>query len=479
MCNFALEKKTQTVKTDRLKIIYTILANAARIIVGATFVFSGFVKAVDPMGTVYKLQDYAEALGFGVQQHEWLLTMAAIALSLLEFMLGIMVLFAMQRKLTTRLTLAFMLVMTCLTVWIYAANPVSDCGCFGDAIRLTNGQTLLKNIVLTALAAMTAAWWERMPRLISHGNRWIVWHYSAVFLIAVSAWSLYHLPLFDFRPYHIGANLPQGMEIPEGAEQPEFKTTFIMEKGGEKREFTPENYPDSTWTFVDSKNELIKAGYEPPIHDFSIQRMSDGEDLTDSILTAPDYVFLLVSPHLEQADDTNFGHFNEVFDYAEQNGYGFFCLTASTDKATARWADMTGAEYQFCNTDETTLKTIIRSNPGLLLLHRGTVVAKWSHRDIPVEQITQGGRITEKSAFLPQEDMASTKVARILVWYVLPLILLVFADRMWMWSRWFRNKEEKQKNILLKHLKEKNNGKENCCRQLENEQEPAGGRGSR
>ena len=435
--------------------IASLCVNIARLVVGLTFIFSGFVKAVDPLGTVYKLQDYAEAVGltsiapsliWGQDgSGSWLLTALSIALSLFEFSLGIAMLFAMKRKQTTRTTLAFMIVMTCITVWIYIANPVSDCGCFGDAIRLTNGQTLLKNIVLTALTVLTVIWWERMPRLISHSNRWIVLHYSACFILVVAALSLYHLPLFDFRPYHIGADIKKGMEIPEGAEQPEFKTTFIMEKNGERREFGLDDYPDSTWTFIDSKSELIKAGYEPPIHDFTIERVEDGEDLTDSILSAKGYTFLLVAPHLEQADDTYLGHINEVYDYAKTNGYGFFCLTASGEKGISHWINITGAEYPFCNTDETTLKTIVRSNPGLLLLKGSTVVGKWSHRNIPVEEIEKGERITEKSTLLPQEDLVSMKLARIMMWYVLPLLLLTLIDRLFNIFNHFTHKTQKKK----------------------------------
>ena len=459
----------------------TLLVNIARFITALTFVFSGFVKAVDPLGTVYKFQDYAEAVGLAGAFPEWMLTCAAIILALFEFSLGISLLFAMNRKVTAWLTMVFMAIMTILTIWIYFANPVSDCGCFGDALKLTNGQTLLKNIILSAFSAMILAWYDRMPRLVSHSNRWIVWHYSSLFIIVVAGYSLYHLPLFDFRPYHIGANIPQGMVIPEDAEQPEFETTFIMEKDGKRQEFTLENYPDSTWTFVDSKTIQTKAGYEPPIHDFSIQRVSDGTDLTDSILTAEGYTFLLISPHLEKADDSYFGNINQVCDFALDNGYGFFCLTASGKDAIERWIDLTGAEYQFCNTDEVTLQTIIRSNPGLLLLKDGTVKGKWNSRDIPTDEIVHGGKITERSTFMQKEDVTAKKLGIITMWYVLPLILLALADRLWMWSRWFRAKEDKQKDKLSKLLKnqKQNNGKENCCRQLENEQEPAGGRSSR
>ena len=128
----------------------SVIVNIARLVVGLTLVFSGFVKAVDPLGTVYKLQDYAEATGLAGIFPEWLLIMAAVALSLFEFALGVSVLFAIGRKTASRLTLAFMTVMTLITVWIYIANPVSDCGCFGDALKLSNGETLLKNVVLTS-----------------------------------------------------------------------------------------------------------------------------------------------------------------------------------------------------------------------------------------------------------------------------------------------------------------------------------------
>ena len=444
----------------------SVIVNIARLVVGLTLVFSGFVKAVDPLGTVYKLQDYAEATGLAGIFPEWLLIMAAVALSLLEFALGVSVLFAIGRKTASRLTLAFMAVMTLITVWIYIANPVSDCGCFGDALKLSNGETLLKNVVLTVMTVPMVLWHERMYRLISHSNRWLVLSYSVVFILVVSVWSLHYLPLFDFRPYHVGADIRKGMEIPEGAEQPEYETTFIMEKNGERKEFGVDNYPDSTWAFIDSKTVLLKEGYEPPIHDFSIERQSDGEDLTDSILTAKGYTFLLVSPHLENADDSNFGHFNEVYDFAENNGYGFFCLTASGEKAVSRWIDLTGAEYTFCNTDETTRKTIVRSNPGLLLLHGSKVIGKWSHNDIPADMIKEGGKITKTSAFLPRTDVVAVKVGYIIMWYILPLLLIALIDRLF--------------NIFSYFIKgKKNNGKENCCRQLENEQEPAGGRSSR
>ena len=345
--------------------------------------FSGFVKAVDPLGTQYKLQDYLEALGMGGMIADWVLLGIAIALSTMEFVLGVLLLFAISRRLVTKIVLGVMVVMTCLTVWIYIADPVEDCGCFGDAIVLTNGQTLAKNIVLLALAALLA--WKplRIKRFISLRWQWITYYTAVAFIIAVSAYSLYFLPIIDFRPYHVGADIREKMSIPDGAPQPEYKTTFILEKDGRQQEFTLENYPDSTWTFIDSKTVQTSEGYVPEIRDPAIQDMRSGDDLTEQILNDEGLTMLLISPHLEQASDAQFGEIDRLYEWAKEQGISFYCLTASGHRGIEQWIDMTGAEYPFCNVDETTLKTMIRSNPGLMLLKNGKVMGKWSHNNLP------------------------------------------------------------------------------------------------
>lgn len=403
-----------------------IAVNVCRALIALTFVFSGFVKAVDPIGTQYKIHDYLSAWGLDAWNADWLTLTASIALSTAEFFIGMMLLFAIQRRVVSRLALMLMTAMTILTLWIYISDPVSDCGCFGDAITLTNGQTLAKNIVLTAAAIIMAIWPLEMARLIRKNTQWIVINYTVVFILAVSGYSLYYLPQFDFRPYHVGADIKKGMEIPEGAEQPEFVTTFILEKDGQRKEFSLEEYPDSTWTFIDSRTVQTKKGYVPPIHDFSITTVDEGEDITEEIVADKGYSLLLVSPHLEQADDIHFDEINRLYDYTKQHGYRFLCLTASTEEAIGRWKDRTGAEYQFANTDETTLKTIIRSNPGLVLLHNGSIKGKWSHNALPdvspqTPKIEQGG--------LRGNDRSDTSMAVVMIlWFIVPLTLLTIAD---------------------------------------------------
>ena len=433
------------------------IVNLCRIIVAVTFIFSGFVKAIDPIGTQYKLQDYLGAIGIAGILPNWTLLAVAVFLAAIEFCIGIFLLFAIQRRLISKLTVAFMAFMTMVTVWIVVADPVKDCGCFGDALHLTNTETLIKNIVLLVCSLAIMYRPLAMFRFVSKSNQWIVTNYTIVFILVSSGLSLYYLPIFDFRPYHIGVNIPRGMEIPKGAKLPQFKTTFIMEKNGQRKEFTLDNYPDASWKFIDSKTVQTSEGYIPPIHDFSITDNKTGLDLTNSVLSHKGYTFLLIAPHLETADDSNFGDIDRLYEYAQSYDIPFYCLTASTTKAIKRWIDLTGAEYSFCITDEAVLKTIIRSNPGLLLLKDGTIINKWSHNNLPNE--AKLSRPTSQSSLgkMPK-DSVPAKILEIVLWFILPLTLLTLADRLWAWSKWVRLKEQKDKQKLY-HLFNKKKSK--------------------
>jgi len=433
------------------------IVNLCRIIVAVTFIFSGFVKAIDPIGTQYKLQDYLGAIGMAGILPNWTLLAVAVFLAAIEFCIGIFLLFAIQRRLISKLTVAFMAFMTMVTVWIVVADPVKDCGCFGDALHLTNTETLIKNIVLLVCSLIIMYRPLAMFRFVSKSNQWIVTNYTIVFILVSSGLSLYYLPIFDFRPYHIGVNIPRGMEIPKGAKLPQFKTTFIMEKNGQRKEFTLDNYPDASWKFIDSKTVQTSEGYIPPIHDFSITDNKTGLDLTNSVLSHKGYTFLLIAPHLETADDSNFGDIDRLYEYAQSYDIPFYCLTASTAKAIKRWIDLTGAEYPFCITDEAVLKTIIRSNPGLLLLKDGTIINKWSHNNLPNEA-KLSRPISQSSLGKMPKDSVPAKILEIVLWFILPLTLLTLADRLWAWSKWVRLKEQKDKQKLY-HLFNKKKSK--------------------
>ena len=424
------------------------VVNVCRFVLAATFIFSGYVKAIDPLGTLYKLKDYAAAMSLNGLLPDWVLVGVAIALGALEFALGVFMLFAVRRHVVSRITLAFMTAMTVLTLWIFVADPVKDCGCFGDALKLTNGETLLKNIVLIACAALVAWRPADMARFISRSNQWIVRYYTVAYIVITSVYCLYTLPIFDFRPYHVGMNIKQGMEIPEGAEQPEFESTFLLKKNGETCEFTLDNYPDSTWEYVDTRTVQTKKGYEPPIHDFALTSCDTGEDITEQVLTKKGYTFLLVSPRLAVADDSNFGDIDQIYEYAEENGADFYCVTASANDEIERWRDLTGAEYHFCNADETTLKTMIRSNPGLMLLKDGTIIGKWSHNALPqTDDLT--APLQQLTIGKAQNDSTTKRLLIVLLTFFLPLSALTLADRLWAWSKWIRNKQSNNRIFNL------------------------------
>ncbi len=427
--------------------------NVCRMAVALTFILSGYVKAVDPLGTQYKIHDYLVAAGMSDIVPDAVTLGASVLLAAAEFCAGVLLLFAIHRRTVSRLVLVFMAVMTPLTLWLAVADPVEDCGCFGDAVVLTNWETFAKNVVLLACTLVVFRRPMMMVRFISKTNQWIILNYTVLFILVSSLYCLYYLPILDFRPYHVGADIRKGMEFPEGAEQPQFETTFVLEKNGTRKEFTVDDYPDSTWTFVDSRTVQTAAGYVPEIHDFYMQTLDGEEDVTDKILDEEGYAFLLISPHIEQADDLNFGDIDMIYEYCMDHGYSFRCLTASSGDAIQRWRDITGAEYEFLHADETTLKTVIRSNPGLVLLKHGVVLWKWSHNDLP--ELNENSPRLEDTVYgtVKQESLTGT-LTEIVLWFVLPLLLLTFADRMWAWTGWL--KRNKDSNKIYQRLNKKN-----------------------
>ena len=420
---------------------WKILLNLCALLLGLVFVFSGFVKAVDPLGTCYKIQDYIEAFGLAKVVPDFLPLMLSIALCCLEFLIGIMLLLRVRRRIATILVLLMMVVMTPLTFYLALTNPISDCGCFGDALVLTNWQTFYKNVVLLIGAIVVFIGYNQLTPILSPKKEWMVTSWSLVFILGIAFYGLYYLPLFDFRPYKIGVNIPQAMEIPEGAELSKYDTRFVLEKGGEKREFGLDDYPDSTWTFVESKTVLVKQGFEPPIHDFSLMDLETGEDMTANVLEHEGYTFLLVVHRVEEADDSDIDLVNEVYDFSVEYGYHFYALTSSPEEEIMLWRERTGAEYDFFLADDITLKTIIRSNPGLMLLKDGTILNKWSNRDLPDEFVMNGP--LEKIEIGKQKVVnTSMRLLMIFLIFCIPLSLLLGHDQLLSYLRRRKSKTD-------------------------------------
>ncbi len=365
----------------------------SRIIVGIVFIFSGFVKAVDPSGSEYKFQDYFTA--FHLDFLKDLALPLAIILCAAEFISGFSVLTGFRIKYGIWVVMILMVIFTPLTFILALTNPVSDCGCFGDAIHLTNWQTFFKNVVLILFTIILFISRNSFKPVGEPVREWGVISLMSVLFVLFSFYNLRYLPVMDFLPYKQGVYIPDKMIIPEGKPVDEYYTTFIYEKDGLKKEFTLENYPydDSTWVFVDQISVLVKKGYEPPIHDFAIT--CHNEDITDRILGDEGYTMLMICHKIEDASEKKLAEGFRLGNYLEENGINFYVVTASAIGLT----DITDHDPDICSGDEIALKTIVRSNPGYMLLKGGTITGKWSSASLPEKEFFLGD-IQGKQVFL-------------------------------------------------------------------------------
>ena len=357
-----------------------IIGSTARTLLALTFLFSGFVKAVDPLGTVYKIEDYLKAFGGFFTDLLPLAGTAAVLLIATEWILGVCMLCNIRTQVTSWLALAFYLVMTPLTLWIALTNPVSDCGCFGDALVLTNWQTFWKNVIFLSLVIILLCCKKAIPQLWSWWMELIIVLLGAGAVAGIMGYSYTHLPPMDFRPYKIGNHIPTLMEIPEDAEPDVYETTLIYAKDGVEQEFDLTNYPkgDSTWVFVDQHSVLVKKGYVAPIHDFEILNM-DFDDLTYDILESEEPVTLIAMYDLNKTD---LKQIDKVRDMVE-NTPDCYILTGSGEADIENFCmEHDIDETVFCTIDPVTLKTIVRANPGVFVVQNGTIVEKHNFRQL-------------------------------------------------------------------------------------------------
>lgn len=355
----------------------------ARIIFGLVFLFSGFVKAVDPLGTAYKISDYLEA--FSLTSLDFLAFPAALILIATEFAIGFNILLNVHLKATTWVAGIFMLVMTPITLYLAISNPISDCGCFGDAIVMTNWQTFYKNVVLCVVLAIIALLQNQNRPWLSNMGASIVTLLPILISFGISIYCYNLLPILDFRPYKKGNNIIEGMQIPEDAPLDKYETTFFYEKDGVEQAFTLDNYPaeDSTWTFVRQESKLIEQGFVPPIHDFSI--VTEDGDITDLILEDAGYTLLIISHKVEKASTKNIKCVKSTIANAKKAGANIIWLTSSYSDDIDEFKTQYGIDDTFGATDDITLKTIVRSNPGLVLIKDATIIEKWHHNSLPTK----------------------------------------------------------------------------------------------
>ncbi|MDR0953802.1 MAG: DoxX family protein [Rikenellaceae bacterium] len=353
-----------------------------RIVLAVVFIASGFLKGVDPWSGAIKMGEYFSA--FGMEWLDGVRFPLAIGQAAFEMWLGLMLLFNLWRTFTRFFVLLFMVFFTGLTLFIALTNPVSDCGCFGDAIPLTNWQTFFKNLVLLPLSIL----------LFAHIRREIVTRpirsrYGIVAILAVLAlWpglrGLRSLPAIDFLPYKVGANLPSKIVVaPE--DRGESHTTLIYRDraSGQEQEFEVSDttwYDTLRWEFVDTRTVVLSEGKEPEINNFVL--FNAQQDMTDWVLTRQE-VFLLVADRLEEVDERTAERFARVGRFAEQNNIPVVCLTISSLEKEAEFQQKIGLPIPCLNVDATTLKTMLRAHRGMILLERGTIIAKMNLRQMP------------------------------------------------------------------------------------------------
>ena len=362
-----------------------LVKNLCRIIVGIVFIYSGFVKGIDPLGSDYKFTDYFNAFGMGWMNATTLFF--SFALSLVEFLIGIALLFNLWVSRMAWGSLLFMAFFTPLTLVLALTNPVSDCGCFGDAMILTNWQTFWKNIILLLLAIMIFMYRKEYKTSLPLVGQFSFLALAGAGMLCLSVYCYRHLPVLDFRPYAVGKNITEGMRLPEGAEPDQYEVTlkYKNKQTGEVQSFTEENYPwqdTLNWEYESSSERLVKKGYITPIHDLVIEHPTLG-NITEEILEDDNHTILAVAYNLTQSDVQYQPAINRLAEYAQEKGIRFYGLTSSSERDIETYKKRYHVPYEFCTADEIQLKTMIRSNPGVIILREGTILDKWAGKDVP------------------------------------------------------------------------------------------------
>ncbi len=354
----------------------------SRYFVGLLFIVSGLIKMNDPIGFAIKLEEYFVVFGM-----EWLSTLAlslATIICAVEIVLGVALLLGSYMKQTSWVLLLMILFFTWLTGYSAVTGKVTDCGCFGDAVKLTPWQSFMKDIIL--LIFILIIFFKRNAVRSNLKPTQQITALTSTFIIslAIGIYCVMYLPIVDFLPYKPGNNIPALMAIPDGAQRDSFETRMYYEKNGEVKEFTLQNYPweDSTWKWVKIDNVLIIEGYKPKIKDLRIAD-ADDNDYSEDFINYPDYQLWVVSHDLSKSNQAAFTKLvaiaDEVMKSKKVRTVG---LTASNAQATEAFRHENNVAFDFYYCDATTLKTMSRANPGIILLKAGNIIAKWPHRSL-------------------------------------------------------------------------------------------------
>lgn len=369
-----------------LEIMLRVIVWTARVFFATVFIFSGFVKAIDPLGVTYKFQDFFVA--FGMESFFPVALPLAILLSTLEFVVGFAFLFGLKLLLFAPAGLALMAVFTPATIYIALTNPVPHCGCFGDAIVISNQATAYKNGLLLAAAAVVFYNKDRIRASFPPKTSVLSILAVVVLISGLSVYCLKYLPIIDFRPWKVGSNMAEWVASPPDTSGRIF-LVFENRETGETRNYPADDYPwdDPEWADLwqyKTRLETTKPQVAAPIGNFDIVDEWEN-DRTGSIITDPGYLYLVVAYNLDTANNRAFEiKLAALAEEAQKSDYAFIVLTASPLDIIDAFKEKHAAGYPIFHSDERELKTIIRSNPGLVLMKDGMVLGKWPHTNMPM-----------------------------------------------------------------------------------------------
>ncbi|MCB7481422.1 BT_3928 family protein [Christiangramia sediminis] len=350
------------------------IVSIARILVGVLFIFSGFIKLNDPVGFSYKLQEYFSEPVLDIPFLIPFALVIAILLVIFELVVGIMLLIGYVPKFTSWSLLVMIVFFTFLTFYSAYFNKVTDCGCFGDAIPLTPWESFYKDIILLVLILIIFFNQKFInPIFPVKYHKWVVF-ISFLACFAFCYHVLMHLPVFDFRPYKVGNNIPEKMKLPEGAEKAEVVYSWKFNVNGEEKIIKNNGaYPQIDGEFIGVETSQSGENALPPIHDFVIE--GEEGDITEEVLSA-DKVLLIVAYNLRSTEMEGYKAVKSLSENARQKGYRVIGLTASGGDLQTELKKKYQLNFDFYQTDETALKTIVRANPGFLTLENGTITQK-------------------------------------------------------------------------------------------------------
>lgn len=403
-----------------------ILVEASRFILSAVFIFSGGIKAVDPVGAGLKMAEYLHT--FQLPVDSFLSMILAIAMATFEFSLGALLLMGFWRKMTAWFTFVTMLFMTSLTLYLALYNAISDCGCFGEAVKLTNWESFYKNVFLIILSYIFLINRRKANSAFSCPQASIPFFVSIGGFLFFAYMNYRHLPMLDFRPYKVGSSLPELILTPEGAPSDQYTYEFVYERNGERKTFDMNNLPDETWTYVERYEKLVSKGYTPPITDFSLFVATS--DVTKEILETPGLMIWILTPNWEEVNKSFAPSLNTLYSVAQSQGILLYGISSSTKSEEGRWRNSTNTEYPLIFLDATTIKTIARAIPSVLFIKDGVIVAKLNARDLKQGEESLRDQVDSIYAQGLRKEPYLLRLLPLVVWFIYTIIsLILFTNR--------------------------------------------------